>query len=181
MTLLDQAMAAVSGGEVVGHGAVGEIYCRLLSACERAADVRRAEQWMALVDRFVVWRYFVPPTCRSHYGGILIALGRWAEAEQELLAAIGAFESGYRASRVFPLVRLADLRVRQGRLEEAERLLEGNEWHPAARRSQAAIARARGDLALAEDLTRVCLEGDDASDPACAPAAGAAGGHPAGP
>lgn len=42
MTLLDQAMAAVSGGEVVAHGAVGEIYCRLLSACEHAADVRRA-------------------------------------------------------------------------------------------------------------------------------------------
>jgi DNA-binding CsgD family transcriptional regulator len=169
MTLLDQAMAAVSGGEVVGHGAVGEIYCRLLSACEHAADVRRAEQWMALVDRFAAWSYFVPPTCRSHYGGILVALGRWAEAEHELLAAIGAFERGYRASQVLPLVRLADLRVRQGRLEEAERLLEGNEWHATARRSQAAIARARGDFALAEDLTQVCLEGDDPSDPACAP------------
>ena len=169
MTLLDQAMAAVSGGEVVGHGAVGEIYCRLLSACEHTADVRRAEQWMALVDRFVVWRQFVRPTCLSHYGGILIALGRWAEAERELLAAIGVFESGYRASRVSPLVRLADLRLRQGRLEEAERLLQGYEWHPAARRSQAAIALARGDPALAEDLARVCLEGDDPSDPACAP------------
>lgn len=136
-------MVAVSGGEVAGHGAVGEICRRLLSACEHAADVRRAEQWMALVDRFVVWRYFVPPTCQSHYGGILIALGRWAEAEQELLAAIATFERGYRASRVFPLVRLADLRVRQGRLEEAEVLLEGAEWHPTARRSHASIALAR--------------------------------------
>ena len=79
------------------------------------------------------------------------------------------FESGYRASRVFPLVRLADLRLRQGRLEEAERLLQGYEWHPAARRSRPAIALARGDPALAEDLARVCLEGDDPSDPACAP------------
>ena len=35
------------GGEVVGIAAIGEIYCRLLSACEHAADVRRAEQWMA--------------------------------------------------------------------------------------------------------------------------------------
>jgi tetratricopeptide (TPR) repeat protein len=40
MKLLDQAMAAVSAGEVTGHGAVGEIYCRLLSACEHAGDVR---------------------------------------------------------------------------------------------------------------------------------------------
>ena len=75
----------------------------------------------------------MPPTCRLHYGGILIAIGRWAEAEEELLAAIRTFDRGYRAMRVFPLVRLAELRVLQGRLEEAERLLEGDEFHPAAR------------------------------------------------
>ena len=46
MTLLDEAMAAVASGEVVGVGPAGEIYCRLLSACERATDVRRAEQWL---------------------------------------------------------------------------------------------------------------------------------------
>ena len=39
MTLLDQVMAAVAAGEVVGVGPAGEIYCRLLSACERATDV----------------------------------------------------------------------------------------------------------------------------------------------
>jgi DNA-binding CsgD family transcriptional regulator len=169
MTLHDAAMAAVSGGEVIGHGAVGEIYCRLLNACEHAADVRRAEQWMSVVDRLVVWSNFVPPTCQSHYGGILIAIGRWAEAEEELLAAVRTFERGYRASRVFPIVRLAELRVRQGRFEESERLLEGNEWHPTARRLLATIALARGDLALAEDFARLCLEGEDPSDPGSVP------------
>jgi DNA-binding CsgD family transcriptional regulator len=169
MTLLDETMAAVSGGEVAGIGQIGEIYCRLLSACEHAADVKRAEQWLAAAGRSVAWTDFAPPTCRFHYGGILIAIGRWAEAEKELLAAIRTFESGYRAERVSPLVRLADLRVRQGRFEEAERLLEGNEWHPTARRVLAAIALGRGDLALAEDRARLCLEGEDQSDPACAP------------
>jgi DNA-binding CsgD family transcriptional regulator len=71
---------------------------------------------------------------------------------------------------MFPLFRLAELRVRQGRFEEAERLLEGIDWHPNARRSLAAIALGRRDVALAEDLTRLCLEGRPASDPACAPA-----------
>ena len=71
--------------------------------------------------------------------------------------------------RASPLVRLAELRVRQGRFEEAERLLEGSEWHPPPGGSLAAIALARGDLALAEDLARLCLEGEDPSDPACAP------------
>jgi hypothetical protein len=86
MKLLDEAMAAVAGGEVVAHGAVGEICCRLLSACEHATDVRRAEEWMALADRLVAWTDFVRPTCRTHYGGILVALGRWTEAETELRA-----------------------------------------------------------------------------------------------
>ena len=133
MLLLDQAMAAVTAGEVAAHGAMGEICCRLLSACEHATDVRRAEEWMALADRHVAWADFVRPTCRTHYGGILVALGRWDEAETELRYAIETFERGYRGDGAFPLVRLAGLRVRQGRYEEAERLLEGVEWHPAAR------------------------------------------------
>lgn len=169
MKLLDEAMAAVSGGEVASHGAVGEIYCRLLSACEHATDVRRAEEWMALTDRYVAWTGFVRPTCKMHYGGILIALGRWNEAEAELVDAIQSFERGYRGDRVYPLVRLADLRVRQGRYEEAERLMEGAEWHPTARRAAATIALARGDLKLAGELARLCFEGADPCDLACAP------------
>jgi DNA-binding CsgD family transcriptional regulator len=169
MKFLDEAMAAISAGEVASHGAVGEIYCRLLSACEFATDVRRAEEWMALVDRYVVWTGFVRPTCQTHYGGILIALGRWTEAEAELVDAIQAFERGYRGDRAYPLVRLADLRVRQGRYEEAERLMEGVEWHPTARRAAATIAMARGDLKLAGELAQLCFEGGDPDDLACAP------------
>ncbi len=169
MSLIDEAMVAVSAGEVVGVDAIGSIYCRLLGACERATDVTRAEQWMASARRFVAWGDFVAPTCRLHYGGILIAVGRWAEAEAELLAAARVFEGGYRGMRAAPLMRLAGLRLRQGRLEEAERLLEGNEARPPARQLLATIALARGELALAEDLARLCLEREDASDPACAP------------
>jgi hypothetical protein len=71
------------------------------------------------------------------------------------------------ASQLFPLLRLADLRVRQGRFEEAERLLAGIDWHTSAKRSLARIAMARGDLALAEDLVRLCLENRSPSDPDC--------------
>ena len=151
MRLLDEAMAAVTAGRVRDHFALGEICCRLLSACEAALDVRRATDWLSMVDRYVVWTDFVRPTCRTHYGGILVALGRWAEAEAELLAAIEGFDRGYRGYRIFAALRLADLRVRQGRVEEAERLLEGGEWHPTARLLAATIALARGDAALASE------------------------------
>jgi DNA-binding CsgD family transcriptional regulator/putative sterol carrier protein len=169
MKLLDEAMAAVTGGEVASHGVLGEICCRLLSACEHATDVRRAEEWMGIIGRTVAWTDFVVPTCRTHYGGILVALGRWEEAEAELTGALETFKHGYRGDGAFPLMRLADLRVRQGRYEEAERLMEGAEWHPKARRAAAAIALARGELALAEELAALCMEGADPVDPGCAP------------
>jgi DNA-binding CsgD family transcriptional regulator len=169
MRMLDLAMLAISAGEVRDHFVVGEIYCRLLSACETAVDVRRATEWMTLVDRGVVWSDFVRPTCRTHYGGILTAVGRWNEAEAELLAAIDAFEHGYRGDRIFALVRLADLRLRQGRFEEAERLVETGSWHPTARRAAAVIALVRGQLALARELAQLCMDGEDTSNPACAP------------
>ena len=169
MKLLDEAMAAVTAGEVAAHGAIGEICCRLLSACEHATDVRRAEEWIALADRLVAWTDFVRPTCKTHYGGILIALGRWTEAEAQLRDAIETFERGYRGDGMFPLVRLAGLRVLQGRYEEAERLLEGAEWHPVARRAAATIALARGDLGLAEEMAQLCFDGSDPADPRCGP------------
>jgi DNA-binding NarL/FixJ family response regulator len=172
MAMIDEAMAAVSSGEVSAVVAAGDIYCRMLSACERAGDVLRAEQWMAVIDRFVKRSGYVlvSTMCRMHYGGILSEVGRWPEAERELLAALRVSERSYRALRMFPLVRLAELRVRQGRFEEAQRLLEGIEFHPLARRSLAAVALAQGDLGLAEDLLVLCLENERTDDPACAPA-----------
>ena len=170
MRLLDEAMAAVTARRVRDHFALGEICCRMLSACETALDVRRAMDWLSVVDRDVVWTDFVRPTCRTHYGGILIALGRWDEAEAELLAAIDGFERGYRGDGGTAALRLADLRIRQGRLEEAERLLEDDEWHPTARRMAATIALARHDTELAAELGELCAEGDKLADPTCIPA-----------
>jgi DNA-binding NarL/FixJ family response regulator len=171
MKLIDQAMAAVTSGEVTGVVTAGDIYCRLLSACECTGDVVRAEQWMGVAQSFVEWSGYrlVSTSCRMHYGAILTEVGRWAEAEDELLTALRISESSYRGMRTFPLLRLAELRVRQGRFEEAERLLETSDWHPLARRSKAAIALARGEYALAEDLVGLCLEREDRAHPACAP------------
>ena len=115
-----------------------------------------------------------PTSCGRRAGpitaGSSIALGRWAEAEAELLAAIDGFDRGYRGDRGFAALRLADLRVRQGRVEEAERLLEGGEWHPTARRMAATIALVRGDTALASELGELCAEGSELADPTWAPA-----------
>jgi DNA-binding NarL/FixJ family response regulator len=123
-------------------------------ACERVQDVPRAEEWVRAADDMIRRRGIVAlgAHCRAHYGGILTAAGRWQEAETELGEAARIFERGYAAKRAHVLTRLADLRVRQGRLEEAALLLEGLDQHADAARPLAALHLARGETALALEL-----------------------------
>jgi DNA-binding NarL/FixJ family response regulator len=85
---------------------------------------------------------------------LLAAQGKWADAELELLKAITTFEAGHRALRVHALLKLADLRVCQGRLEEAQALLSGYEDQGGAVLPLARLHLARGEV----DLARAVLE-----------------------
>jgi ATP/maltotriose-dependent transcriptional regulator MalT len=128
------------------------IMCGLFWACELANDVPRADQWMRAAADLLRRRNVVAAFCRAHYGGILTAAGRWDEAETELVQAARHFDRGMPERRAAAMIRLADLRVRQGRLEEAAQLLDGLDRHPDAVRTLAALHLARGELALARDL-----------------------------
>jgi hypothetical protein len=44
-------------------------------------------------------------------------------------------------------------------------MTEGDESHPVARRVLAAVAMGRGEVALAEELLSLCLDGEAAADP----------------
>jgi ATP/maltotriose-dependent transcriptional regulator MalT len=157
MARLDEAVAAATSGEVKDLSTVADIYCKMLFACEMALDVRRAEQWMAVAQAFVGRSNSLPVSgiyCRTYYCGVLTAAGRWAEAESELEASVRTYEPGYRGLRSGALVRLADLRVRQGRLEEATQLLAGHEQDPYAVRPIARLHLIRGDVELAAAVLR---------------------------
>lgn len=125
MRRVDESAAAAASGEVKDYVAAGEIYCKMLLCCELALDVRRARQWMEIAESFgkrsnALW---VSAICRTYYGGILTAAGRWKDAERELSRSVEQYDVTYPALRSSALVRLADLRVRQGRYGEAARLL----------------------------------------------------------
>jgi ATP/maltotriose-dependent transcriptional regulator MalT len=156
MRLLDEAAAATRGGEVKNHTAASEIYCKVLLACEMALDVRRAEQWLEAVNSLVKYSNlaWASAICRMYYGGILTAAGRWSEAEQELITSIQIYDGTYRALRSGAVVRLAELRVRQGRLDEAERLLAGHEHDASVVFPLARLRLARGEPELAAALLR---------------------------
>ena len=150
MAMLDEAVAAATAG---GRNliVVGDACCNMLSACDRAADFARAVQWCEVVDAFAR-RYKSIPIfhyCRVVYCGVLIATGRWGEAERELQAALRAVEQKYPTEKVHSLSRLALLCVRRGRFEEASQLLSGLETHGVAAEASAALHLARGQAALA--------------------------------
>jgi tetratricopeptide (TPR) repeat protein len=124
---LDESMASVSAGEVGDFVAAGTAYCTMLGACEHTLDFRRAEQWCRAAEDFSRRHHGVPlfALCRTFYGDVLIAIGRWAQAEEMLRSALDAFAEIAPAWRRLALARLAKLRARQGRFEEAARLVEG--------------------------------------------------------
>ena len=129
MAFLDEALAAVAGSEVDDFCALQEIFCQLFAACEHAHDVSRADQWIRVGEAIASRRRLpaVSAFCRTHYGGILTNAGRWSEADVALTEAVRLWGLGHRSLRGGALARLADLRVRQGRFEEAEQLLDGLE------------------------------------------------------
>jgi ATP/maltotriose-dependent transcriptional regulator MalT len=152
LVLFDEALAAICAGELREVATEDSIMCGLFWACELANDVPRADQWMRAAADLLRRRNVVAAFCPAHYGGILTAAGRWDEAETELVQAARHFDRGMPERRAAAMIRLADLRVRQGRLEEAAQLLDGLDRHPDAVRTLAALHLARGELALARDL-----------------------------
>ena len=152
MSLLDRALAAICGGGVQELPVLEGCLCGLLNACERTQDVDRAEQWLRAAKSVIRKGNLVAVGghCRAHYAGILVNAGQWDAAETELRRAVELLE-GRDALRDSALCRLADLRLRQGRLEEAEALLAGLEHHDDA---IAPLAR----LQVAMDRPRVAVE-----------------------
>jgi ATP/maltotriose-dependent transcriptional regulator MalT len=151
MGRLDQAMVAATSGEIQNHDAVAEVFCNTLLACERSADFERAEQWCRVATEYTrrVDAAPIVPFCHVTYGGVLTATGRWTEAEDEFRIAIDTFDVTHRGMKALAIGRLADLRLRQGRVDEARRLLRGYEDNPLALRAMIRMLVASGEAALA--------------------------------
>jgi DNA-binding CsgD family transcriptional regulator len=168
MALLDEALAIATSVESEDPLAIGDACCTTLTACERLADPRRALDWGRAISEFFRRRRFLPllSWCRSVYAGFLIATGRWQEAEWTLAAALADEAALPNPNRASALVQLGDLRLRQGRLEEAERLLAGLEDRPAALAPMVQLHLARGEIDLAAEKVERRLESAD--EPAAA-------------
>jgi len=149
MRRLDEASTAATAGELKELHSVSVVCCWQIFACERVRDYDRAAQWCARVQEFAR-RWRVSPLsaiCRTQYAGVLVWRGAWGEAEAELAAATRELEAARPATVTQALARLGDLRLKQGRLEEAAQLFARSGAQPLARQGQAALALERGDAA----------------------------------
>jgi LuxR family transcriptional regulator, maltose regulon positive regulatory protein len=159
MSLLDEALAAAVAGTSRDPDLICRTCCCMIDGCEQVRDYGRAVQWCErlreLSDRWRVRSFLA--TCRVKYSGVLLWCGEFDEAETELERARDHFAATRPASVAAALVRLAEVRRRQGRSEEAEALLDQAGMHPAAVPLRAALALDAGEADAAGDLLRGLL------------------------
>jgi len=126
MRLLDEASTIATVEELRFPLSQGWALCYLIAACDGVGDFPRATQW-CMVMREVAERWSARQligVCRSTYGRVLATSGDWAGAEGELVAAIDDLEATRPGQASGGLARLAELRARQGRTDEARALYE---------------------------------------------------------
>ena len=154
MAMLDEAMALACGPADDFYTA-GKSVCSFFTACYFAADFDRAGTWAdalrrhGLIGGSSMPALLMSSHCDSVQATALCELGRWGEAEAMLTRAIEDFESAMHVPNWHPAIALAELRLRQGRLAEAEMLLLGKDGSLQALLPAAHLHLARGDLDLA--------------------------------
>ena len=127
LPLLDEAMAAALGGEGANFDTVVFTSCSMIGSCAKSAEFERAIEWIRAADRFS--RQYGCPFlylfCRTMYARILLAAGDWVQAEQELQTTIDQAPHHQAPLYAHAVCLLAELRLEQGRIEEAEGLVQG--------------------------------------------------------
>jgi tetratricopeptide (TPR) repeat protein len=158
MTRLDESLALALGPGLGDPVVICETGCCMLTACMRVGDLARAEALVQLAEaRSLTHRHndLENAACAAVYGALLREIGRWQDAERMLVTAVEASDRcGQFLMRLEAYAALAELRVQQGRLEDAERLLFGFDDRVEALVPLAQLYVARGDYDLAAAITR---------------------------
>ncbi|TVR30802.1 MAG: helix-turn-helix transcriptional regulator [Spirochaetaceae bacterium] len=158
--LLDEAMAGAMAGECEDLSTVVFASCNMMHSCTDCADFERAVEWVRASEGFLETHGcpYLYVGCRTRYGRVLLATGDWVRAEAELRTALQqsrAFAPSYQPEI---LACLAELRLAQGRIDEADRLLAGYELNGVTATARARVELLRGNHDAATAVVRRRLD-----------------------
>ncbi len=156
MARLDEAFTMIISGDCTDPSVISQVQCGLLSACARCGDVMRAGSWLRFIEKRTPPQQEGPTIhtfarCWSAFGSVLCQVGRWREGETALRMGLARGETSFRHVRLATRAALADLWIRQGRLDEAARLIDQSvdRVEISGPRARLYLAQGRYDLAAA--------------------------------
>ncbi|HZW40752.1 MAG TPA: DNA-binding response regulator, partial [Agromyces sp.] len=166
LSLLDEAMVAVTAGEV-SVMASGIVYCSVIGICHLAYDVRRAQEWTVALDRWCGARpdmVMFSGQCQGHRAQLYCLHGAWSDALAAARAAQALCRRGDWPAAWGAWYQQGEVQRLRGEFDDAEvsyRRAGETPWPPEP--GLALLRLAQGRVREARSLIREAIAGADAA------------------
>lgn len=122
LSLLDEAMVAVTAGEV-SVVVSGIVYCSVIGTCHLASDVRRAQEWTIALDHWCGARpdmVMFSGQCQAHRAELYRLHGAWSDALMAARAAQALSRRGDWSATFGGWYQQAEVQRLRGEVDEAD-------------------------------------------------------------